>query len=69
MPDPSVAPIRVLTPSTDDLSWTVTLDGAPVNSGVAATAEDAEATAVLVAVSCVFALNILGLSARVDPTE
>jgi hypothetical protein len=69
VPDPSVAPIRVLSPSSDGESWTVTLDGVPVNSGVAATAEDAQATAVLVAVSCVVALNLLGLSARVEPTE
>lgn len=69
MPDPSLAPIRVLSPTTDGTSWSVTVDGVPVNSGVAATADEAQATAVLVAVSCVFALNVLGLSARVEPTE
>ena len=41
MPDPSIAPIRVLSPSTDGSSWAVTLDEVLVNSGVATTPEDA----------------------------
>lgn len=69
MPDPSIAPIRVLSPSTDGSSWAVTLDEVLVNSGVATTPEDAAATAELVAASCTFALSILGLSARVAPTS
>lgn len=68
MPDPSIAPIRVLTPSTDDTAWSVTLDDVLVNSGTAETAEAATATAELVAVSCTFALSLLGLSARVAPS-
>lgn len=68
MPDPSLAPIRVLAPTTDGDSWTVTLDGVLVNSGTAATPEEAATTADLVAASCIFALSILGLSARVAPT-
>lgn len=68
MPDPTLAPIRVLAPTTDGTTWTVTLDGVLVNSGTAATPEDAVATAELVAASCTFALSILGLSARVAPT-
>lgn len=68
MPDPSLAPIRVLQPSTDGVAWTVTIDGALVNSGTAETAEAAATTADLVAVSCMFALSLLGLSARVAPT-
>lgn len=68
MPDPSLAPIRVLQPSTDDVTWSVTLDDALVNSGTAETAEAAAATAELVAASCMFALSLLGLSARVAPT-
>jgi hypothetical protein len=68
MPDPALAPIRVLSPTTDGTAWVVTLDGVLVNSGTAATPEDAAATADLVAASCTFALKILGLSARVDPT-
>jgi hypothetical protein len=68
MPDPALAPIRVLAPTTDDTAWAVTLDDVLVNSGTAATPEDAAATADLVAASCTFALKILGLSARVDPT-
>lgn len=68
MPDPALAPIRVLAPTTDGSTWAVTLDGVLVNSGTAATPEDAAATADLVAASCTFALKILGLSARVDPT-
>lgn len=69
MPDPTLAPIRVLAPTTDGSTWTVTLDGVLVNSGTAATPEDAAATAELVAASCAFALSILGLSARVAPTN
>ena len=68
MPDPALAPIRVLAPTTDGSTWAVTLDGVLVNSGTAATPEDAAVTADLVAASCTFALKILGLSARVDPT-
>jgi len=68
VPDPTLAPIRVLAPTTDGTTWTVTLDGVLVNSGTAATPEDAVATAELVAASCTFALSILGLSARVAPT-
>jgi hypothetical protein len=68
VPDPTLAPIRVLAPTTDGSTWTVTLDGVLVNSGTAATPEDAVATAELVAASCTFALSILGLSARVAPT-
>lgn len=68
MPDPSLAPIRVLAPTSDGDVWAVTLDGVLVNSGVAATAEDATTTAALVAASCTFALKILGLAARVEPT-
>lgn len=68
MPDPALAPIRVLATTTDGSAWAVTLDGVLVNSGTAATPEDAAATADLVAASCSFALKILGLSARVDPT-
>ena len=68
MPDPALAPIRVLAPTTDGATWSVTLDGVLVNSGTAATPEDAATTAALVAASCSFALSILGLSARVDPT-
>ena len=68
MPDPSLAPIRVLTPTTDGTTWAVTLDDVLVNSGTAATPEDAATTAELVAASCTFALKILGLSARVAPT-
>lgn len=68
MPDPSLAPIRVLAPATDGTTWSVTLDGVLVNSGTAATPDDAVATADLVAASCTFALKILGLSARVEPT-
>ena len=69
MPDPAVAPIRVLAPSTDGTTWAVTLDDVLVNSGTAETAEAATAPADLVAASCTFALKILGLSARVDPTS
>lgn len=68
MPDPSLAPIRVLQPSADGVTWSVTLDEALVNSGTAETAEAAAATADLVAASCMFALSLLGLSARVAPT-
>ena len=68
MPDPSLAPIRVLSPSTDGTAWSVTIDGVLVNSGTAETAEAATATAELVAVSCTFALSLLGLSARVAPS-
>lgn len=68
MPDPSLAPIRVLTPSTDGTTWAVTVDDVLVNSGTAETAEAATATAELVAASCTFALSILGLSARVAPS-
>ena len=68
MPDPALAPIRVLEPSVDGSAWAVTLDGVLVNSGTATTPEDAAATADLVAASCSFALKILGLSARVAPT-
>ncbi len=68
MPDPNLAPIRVLAPTTDGTAWAVTLDGVLVNSGTAATPEDATTTADLVAASCIFALSILGLSARVAPT-
>ena len=68
MPDPSIAPIRVLAPSTDGTAWAVTLDGTLVNSGTAGSPEDATATADLVAASCTFALKILGLAARVEPT-
>ena len=67
MPDPSLAPIRVLVGATDGATWSVTLDDVLVNSGTAETAEAAAATADLVAVSCAFALSILGLSARVAP--
>lgn len=69
MPDPAVAPIRVLSPSTDGATWAVTLDDVLVNSGTAETAEAAMATADLVAASCTFAMSILGLSARVAPTS
>lgn len=69
MPDPSLAPIRVLATSVDGTTWAVTLDDALVNSGTAETAEAATATADLVAASCTFALKILGLSARVAPTS
>lgn len=69
MPDPSIAPIRVLAPTVDGSTWAVTLDGVLVNSGTAATPEDAATTADLVAASCIFALSILGLSARVAPTN
>lgn len=68
MPDPSLAPIRVLAPATDGTTWSVTLDGTLVNSGQAATPVDAAVTADLVAASCTFALKILGLAARVEPT-
>lgn len=68
MPDPSLAPIRVVSSSTDANVWTVTLDGSLVNRGEADTPEAAAATAELVAASCVEALSILGLSARVAPT-
>jgi len=68
VPDPALAPIRVLSPSSDGTTWAVTLDDVLVNSGTAETAEAATATADLVAASCTFALKILGLSARVDPT-
>lgn len=68
MPDPSLAPIRVLAPTSDGTAWTVTLDEVVVNSGTAETEEAAAATAALVAVSCSSALKILGLSARVAPT-
>ena len=68
MPDPALAPIRVLAPTVDGVAWTVTLDGVVVNSGTTATPEDATTTADLVAASCSFALQILGLAARVDPT-
>jgi hypothetical protein len=68
VPDPSLAPIRVLAPTTDGTTWAVTLDGSLVNSGTASTAEEATATADLVAASCTFALSILGLAARVEPT-
>lgn len=68
MPDPALAPIRVLAPSTDGTAWAVTLDDVLVNSGTAATPEDAAATADLVAASCSFALSILGLAARVAPS-
>lgn len=67
MPDPSLAPIRVLVGATDGVTWSVTLDEVLVNSGTAETAEAATATADLVAASCAFALSILGLSARVAP--
>ena len=67
MPDPSLAPIRVLAGATDGATWSVTLDEVLVNSGTAETAEAATATADLVAASCAFALSILGLSARVAP--
>lgn len=69
MPDPALAPIRVLAPTTDGTTWAVTLDEVLVNSGTAETPEAAVATADLVAASCTFALKILGLSARVDPTS
>ena len=69
MPDPSIAPIRVLAPTVDGSTWSVTLDGVLVNSGTADTPEAAAATADLVAASCTFALQILGLSARVAPTS
>ena len=69
MPDPALAPIRVLSPSSDGTTWAVTLDDVLVNSGNAETAEAATATADLVAASCTFALKILGLSARVAPTS
>jgi hypothetical protein len=69
MPDPALAPIRVLAPTTDGTAWAVTLDDVLVNSGTADTPEAAVATADLVAASCTFALKILGLSARVDPTS
>jgi len=68
MPDPSLAPIRVLSPTVDGVTWSVTLDEVLVNSGTAETEEAAAATADLVAASCAFALKILGLSARVAPT-
>jgi len=68
VPDPALAPIRVLSPSVDGTSWAVTLDDVLVNSGTADTAEAAAATADLVAASCTFALSILGLSARVAPS-
>ena len=68
MPDPALAPIRVLAYSSDAEAWSVTLDDLPVSSGTAATAEDAAATAALVAVSCVLALRLVGLAARVEPT-
>ena len=68
MPDPALAPIRVLAPSTDGVAWSVTLDDVLVNSGTAETAEAAAATAYLVAASCTFALSILGLTARVAPS-
>jgi hypothetical protein len=69
VPDPALAPIRVLSPSSDGTTWAVTLDDVLVNSGTAETAEAATATADLVAASCTFALKILGLSARVAPTS
>jgi hypothetical protein len=69
MPDPALAPIRVLAPTTDGTAWAVTLDDVLVNSGTAETPEAAVATAELVAASCTFALKILGLSARVAPTS
>lgn len=69
MPDPTIAPIRVLATTTDGTTWTVTLDDVLVNSGTAETPEAAAATADLVAASCSFALKILGLSARVAPTS
>jgi hypothetical protein len=69
MPDPALAPIRVLEPTTDGTAWAVTLDDVLVNSGTAETPEAAVATADLVAASCTFALKILGLSARVAPTS
>ena len=68
MPDPSLAPIRVLVGATDGVAWSVTLDDVLVNSGTAETAEAAAATADLVAASCTFALSILGLTARVAPS-
>lgn len=68
MPDPSLAPIRVLATATDGATWSVTLDDVLVNSGTAETPEAAATTADLVAASCAFALKILGLSARVAPT-
>ena len=68
MPDPSLAPIRVLSPSSDGTTWAVTLDDVLVNSGTAATPEEAAATADLVAASCTFSLQILGLAARVAPS-
>ena len=68
MPDPSLAPIRVLSTSTDGSVWAVTLDGVLVNSGTAGSPEEAAVAADLVAASCTFALSILGLSARVAPT-
>lgn len=68
MPDPSLAPIRVLAPATDGTTWAVTLDGVLVNSGTATSPEAAAETAALVAASCTFALSILGLAARVEPT-
>jgi hypothetical protein len=68
VPEPALAPIRVLAPTVDGDAWAVTLDGALVNSGTAATSEAAAETAALVAASCTFALQILGLAARVEPT-
>jgi hypothetical protein len=68
VPDPALAPIRVLAPTVDGDAWAVTLDGTLVNSGTAASPEAAAETADLVAASCMFALSILGLAARVEPT-
>jgi hypothetical protein len=39
-----------------------------ISTGTAATPEAAAETAALVAASCTFALQILGLAARVEPT-
>jgi hypothetical protein len=68
VPDPSLAPIRVLAPSTDGTAWTVTLDDLLVNRGDADTPEAAAVTAELVAASCAEVLSILGLPGRVNPT-
>lgn len=68
MPDPALAPIRLIAPSTEESTWWVTIDGALVNSGTSESAEAASIAADLVAVSVVSALRTLGIAARVEPT-